>query len=44
MKTNVTIISTNLNKKILDNYKEYHIIDDNFSYEEIFKYFIEEEI
>ena len=31
MKTNVTIISTDLNKKILDNYKEYKVIDDNFN-------------
>lgn len=33
--TNVTIISTNLNKKLLDKYEDYHIIDSDFSYEEI---------
>lgn len=33
--TNVTIVSTNLNKGLLDNYKEYFVIDNNFSYEEL---------
>ena len=33
--TNVTIISTNLNKKLLYKYQDYHIIDSNFSYEEL---------
>ncbi|MBQ8902080.1 MAG: hypothetical protein IJY87_03310 [Bacilli bacterium] len=33
--TNVTIISTNLNKKILNKYEDYHVIDGDFSYEEI---------
>lgn len=33
--TNVTIISTNLNKELLDKYQDYHIIDSDFSYEEL---------
>jgi len=33
--TNVTIISTNLNKKILYNYNDYYIIDKSFTYEEL---------
>lgn len=33
--TNVTIISTNLNRKILDNYKDYKVINDNFTYDEL---------
>lgn len=33
--TNVTIISTNINKHILNKYKNYQIIDNNFSYEEL---------
>lgn len=33
--TNVTIISTNLNKRLLDKYQDYHIIDSDFSYEEL---------
>ena len=33
MKTSVTIISTNLNKKLLDNYKDYYIIESNFTYD-----------
>ena len=36
--TSVTIISTNLNKKILDNYSSYHVIDDNFTLEELLNY------
>ena len=35
--TNVTIISTNLNKELLNNYKDYHIIENNFTYEEVLK-------
>ena len=35
MITNVTIISTNLNRNILNNYKDYEIIDNNFTYEEL---------
>lgn len=35
MITNVTIISTNLNKNILNNYKDYKIIDKSFTYEEL---------
>ena len=38
MITNVTIISTNLNKNILNNYKDYKIIDKSFSYEELLNY------
>lgn len=38
VETSVTIISTNLNKHILEKYKDYHIIDDNFSYQEILQY------
>jgi len=37
MITNVTIISTNLNRNILNNYQEYKIIDNNFTYEELLK-------
>lgn len=37
-KTNITIISTNLNKNILNNYKDYHIIDNSFKVEELLKY------
>jgi len=33
--TNVTIISTNLNKELLNNYKDYYVIENNFTYEEI---------
>jgi len=33
--TNVTIISTNLNKDILSNYNDYYIIDKSFTYEEL---------
>lgn len=33
--TNVTIISTSINKKILDNYKDYYIIDSNFKKEDL---------
>lgn len=33
--TNVTIASTNFTNAILKNYKDYTIIDDNFTYEEI---------
>jgi len=33
--TDVTIISTNLNKNILNNYKDYKIIDKSFTYEEL---------
>lgn len=36
--TNVTIISTNLNKKLIKEYKDYHIIEGNFTYEELLKY------
>lgn len=38
IKTSVTIISTNLNKNILNSYKNYHIIDDNFTYQELLQY------
>lgn len=33
--TNVTIISTNLNKNLLNKYKDYFIIENNFTYEEL---------
>ena len=36
--TNVTIISTNLNRNILNKYSEYQIIDRSFNYEELLKY------
>lgn len=36
--TNVTILSTNLNKNILNKYDEYKIIDNNFIYEELLNY------
>ena len=36
--TNVTIISTNLNRNILDKYSEYQVIDRSFNYEELLKY------
>ena len=38
MITNVTIISTNINKGILNNYKNYHIIYSSFNYEELLQY------
>ena len=36
--TDVTIISTNLNKNILDLYKDYVVIENNFTYGELLKY------
>ncbi len=33
METSVTIISTNLNKKLLNKYNDYYIIDGNFTYD-----------
>lgn len=36
--TNVTILSTNLNKNILNKYDDYRIIDNNFTYEELLNY------
>ena len=38
MITDVTIISTNLNRNILKNYSEYKIIESSFTYEELLKY------
>ena len=38
MITNVTIISTNLNKNILNNYQDYKVIDKSFTYEELLSY------
>ena len=35
---NTTIICVNINKKILNFYKDYHIIDDNFNLEDLLKY------
>jgi len=36
--TNVTIISTNLNRNILNKYSDYQIIDSSFEYVELLKY------
>ena len=36
--TNVTIISTNLNKGIVNKYKDYYIIEDNFNLEDLINY------
>lgn len=33
--TNVTIVSTNLNRTLLDNYKDYNVIESDFKYEEL---------
>jgi hypothetical protein len=33
MKTSVTIISTNLNKGLINNYNDYYVIDSNFTYD-----------
>lgn len=33
--TNVTIISTNLNRNIINNYNDYEVIDNNFKIEEL---------
>lgn len=38
MITNVTIISTNLNRNILNKYSDYQIIDSSFEYVELLKY------
>lgn len=38
MITNVTIISTNLNRNILNKYSDYQIFDGSFNYEELLKY------
>lgn len=38
MITNVTIISTNINKNIMNNYQDYKIIDKSFTYEELLQY------
>lgn len=38
MITDVTIISTNLNKDILKNYNDYKLINNSFSYEELIQY------
>ena len=35
IETNVTIMSINLSKKTLSRYKEYYVIDDNFTYDEL---------
>lgn len=37
IETNVTIMSINLSKKTLSRYKEYYVIDDNFTYDELLK-------
>ncbi len=36
--TDVTIISVNLNKKLTMAYKDYHVIEDDFDYEDLLKY------
>jgi len=36
--TNVTIVSTNLNRNLLDNYIDYKVIDNNFTYSELLDY------
>lgn len=36
--TSVTIVSTNINKDILNNYNSYHIIDKSFKIEELLQY------
>lgn len=38
MITDVTIISTNLNKDVLKNYNDYKLIINSFSYEELIQY------
>ena len=37
-KTDVTIISTNINKKILDNFNDYIVIDQKFNLEDLWQY------
>ena len=36
--TSVTIISTNINKHILDNYKDYHVVEQKFKIDELLNY------
>ena len=36
--TSVTIISTNINKHILDNYKNYHVVERKFKIDELLNY------
>ena len=36
--TSVTIISTNINKHILDNYKDYHVVEKKFNVSELLSY------
>ena len=36
--TSVTIISTNINKHILDNYKDYYVVDQKFKIDELLQY------
>ena len=36
--TNVTIVSTNINRELLNNYKDYYVIDKSFTIEELLKY------
>ena len=38
IETDVTIINTNLNKKILTKYEGYHIVIENFKVSDLFKY------
>ena len=37
IETNVTIMSINLSKMILSKYKDYYVINDNFTYDELLK-------
>lgn len=37
IETNVTIMSINLSKMILSRYKDYYVINDNFTYDELLK-------
>ena len=37
LETNVTIVSINMSKKILSKYKDYYIIDNNFTYDKLLK-------
>ncbi len=36
--TSVTIISTNINKHILDNYNDYHVVEQKFKIDELLQY------
>ena len=38
MITDVTIISTNLNRKLLNKYPDYHVIDQSFKLDDLLQY------